>query len=929
MTNPKFRYNERAWGIELISYINKTYEVKNDSIVRSASGELSLDIPKGNTCFPDVIIFGDKTKGKVLQGWELKMPDTPIEDKTNIENAEKKARVLALNSFLVWNVEKADLYVKNNDTFVFLYRLYTCPIKLTREDVQKDSSIWEKATDSIISQLNTYFSEGILKTTNPEEVFSDNGVIFRLLSYQSAVAEYLKKCRLHDKIFDAKVNLWWITNKKSYPGHQNAETPLAAFILFHWLNKFLILNVLQAYHTTGGKSHFPLKSTISIQDAIKQFRIIQDQIKGWEFLGSDEYDSFLPQDVWNDLVSLFNGLSGFPFASISSEVAKDIIQSTILLSIQHTAGLFATPANLADLLIRLTVNVKDGFVMDPFCGTGTIARFILGIKCEDYHISGNDAVIQTFASDKFSFPIMIAQLALAMQYTDINKPLNVFLHDAFSLSVGEIISLSNDTKISTVLPKLDAIVSNVPFVRSELIKELNENVFTKIQEFYKQYNICDNNQLTQKSDLALYIPFVLYPLLKEKGNLGIIITNSWLTSDSGLNFRQLLIQFYDIEYIVISSKGRWFNDTSVVATILCCKKKRKPLLPQDNEKIHFCTTNLFLSEWDASNLSDSIITQEYKQDSVQINDYSIGELKQLSSFGIGWNFCFTDAHWFVELTQTSKVSLINTIFHVSRGERRGWDPLFYPSDDDVKKNKIEKEFLIPMLKTTNGIAPRYEIQPDAIGFCCNESIDYLENNNKTGALQWIKKFEHSTNNANPPKLLIDALKRPNQKWYEMDAKETLSFVINVNPDKTLYFSRLTKPSLINQRLICLSINTNDYDQDFLFALLNSSLVLFQLEALGGGMGDGALNLNATKLKLLHIPNPACYSLTDQKQICEHFSVLFNRKIHPITEELKLQDRQDFDSSVLTPLGISNYQNRIYRSLIDLYSIRMTSKDSML
>jgi len=89
---PTINYNERSWAIDIISAINAWAAKRNVSIKR-AGGENTLKTGTGSL-FPDVLLFGDIDKGKVLQGWELKMPDTSIDDKEFIDNAKLKAKLL-------------------------------------------------------------------------------------------------------------------------------------------------------------------------------------------------------------------------------------------------------------------------------------------------------------------------------------------------------------------------------------------------------------------------------------------------------------------------------------------------------------------------------------------------------------------------------------------------------------------------------------------------------------------------------------------------------------------------------------------------------------------------------------------------------------------------------------------------------------------
>lgn len=96
------RRNERSWAIDLISKINLIAK-NNDLVIKKAGGETTVSTGRGNTMFPDVVLYGNVEQSVILQGWELKMPDVPIEDETFIKDAQRKAIALNLNSCLIWN----------------------------------------------------------------------------------------------------------------------------------------------------------------------------------------------------------------------------------------------------------------------------------------------------------------------------------------------------------------------------------------------------------------------------------------------------------------------------------------------------------------------------------------------------------------------------------------------------------------------------------------------------------------------------------------------------------------------------------------------------------------------------------------------------------------------------------------------------------
>ena len=114
----KITYNERSWAIDVISEIN-LYLINKSWHFKSAGGESTISAEK-YSLFPDILIFKDQTKNIILQGWELKMPDTPINDAELIRNAIKKAKILQRNSFILWNVKSAVIYSKKGESFSIL-----------------------------------------------------------------------------------------------------------------------------------------------------------------------------------------------------------------------------------------------------------------------------------------------------------------------------------------------------------------------------------------------------------------------------------------------------------------------------------------------------------------------------------------------------------------------------------------------------------------------------------------------------------------------------------------------------------------------------------------------------------------------------------------------------------------------------------------
>ena len=105
------RRNERSWAIVIISEIRAMLKGMNLKI-KSAGGESTLSVNK-KSMFPDVLLYEDEAQNRILQGWELKMPDVLITDEALIKDATRKAIALDLNSFVIWNFTYGKLYIKS------------------------------------------------------------------------------------------------------------------------------------------------------------------------------------------------------------------------------------------------------------------------------------------------------------------------------------------------------------------------------------------------------------------------------------------------------------------------------------------------------------------------------------------------------------------------------------------------------------------------------------------------------------------------------------------------------------------------------------------------------------------------------------------------------------------------------------------------
>ncbi len=324
-----------------------------------------------------------------------------------------------------------------------------------------------------------------------------------------------------------------------------------------------------------------------------------------------------------------------------------------------------------------------------------------------------------------------------------------------------------------------------------------------------------------------------------------------------------------------------------------------------------------LNSYEKETIVNSIVLgEEIDRTAVSVKKYSIDMIKKITDKGITLNALFHDVSWVEKLAEC--LIPIEKLLTVKRGERRGWNDLFYPSDN----SGIESEYIKPVLKNP-ALLKSYTAQTDIVAFCCHKSKDELRQLGHVGALSWIEKFENIRNGTG--KLLPEALKRSGSFWYEMDDATKADFVTALNPDKRLFVSKFNESTFVDQRFTRMLMKNTNISKDLLHALLNSLFGMFAIEAIGFGRGLGVLDASSTKLKNMYMINPQIISETDALEIVELFNKIKNRNVMDTEDELKDSDREIFDRKVLNAIGHEELYDAIKESLLSMQYTRHTVK----
>lgn len=979
---PKFqssirRINERVFAGQVISWINEL--VKADKTrFEWATNDEGLKIEAGETLFPDILLFSNKSNALVFNGWELKFPDTDVDDEELIENALKKAKALRTNSFVTWNGKNTIIWLIDEeyekDNLKRLKEYPSISTITTAADLRDYSKFLKHESElknrlfEILKDLEALKEEGILRESSFSEFF--------IIAIQESTnrltplfVELIKNVKGKNKKFREAFSEWSIIEAVSLLEDITPEEVLARHIVYKLIGQIIFYFSLSQF---AGKGIPILK--------IKNPKTTQKELSGYFKIAEKiDYQAIFKKDFTDELTysvkistclyQIITHLSRFDFTKLPLKVIGEILERLIPKEEKRRLGLYFTNPLLAQLITYLSVGTRAATIFDPTCGVGTflIKSYELlkyyGIKKHEEileHIWGNDIA---------HFPAELSTINLYSQ--DIRNPNNfprVTRENYFNLHPGYKIEFPDPKtgeNIFLKLPTFDAIIANFPFIQQEGInKEALENKFKtefgRSQKALLQANVFN---IDKHSDYYVYCFYNSLKFINEGGRLGIITSNSWLNKDFGIQLKKFLLDNFKIKYVYRSVAEPWFL-ISKVNTIFTILERELDENKRNENNVKFVTLNKKLNElftdeqniirkmeffsneidyYRKSKLWDKIAGQEglftKKDGSVTFCEIKQKKLSDLTiNKDLNWGQFFIGAEPLKDF-ESKLVDLSPDICMVGRGVRTGWDPMFYVTEKEVKKYKIEREFLTPVIKSSQEVKNIYHVSKKKhFVFICGKSLKELERKRKTGALSWIKKFEnqysYETDKRTRRKrklLLKDKLynkDRHRPYWYSLPQKVQAPIFISLNPYKKVYFGMTKKDTFLNQRLTAIKPHAR-YNPILICALLNSSVSLLYVEINGTNRALGALDTNSTffrdKMKIL---NPNLLSKKQKEKILSKFSLIATRPMEEIDSELERKDRKDFDAEILKAYGYNpkRYLQYIYSALKESVKIRVSLKE---
>jgi N-6 DNA Methylase len=964
--------NERVWTGHLIGWIREAAS-NGGTIFEDATNDQGITVDNNNTRFPDVLLFLNKVSGLIFNGWELKFPDTPVDDSTMLFNALEKARYLHSNSIVTWNGSEAIIWlIKDNhyeiSSLEILKRYPPEPGIRVRRDLSVRGNYLRN---------EPRLKERLLEILHDLEQYHRDGAIHEALNISSRIVEAitdvagylvpLLREALHIKInsdvgFKNSYRNWKIlensTLKILASSSRRVERVdpimvLAKFTYYKLIGKILLYKSLSE-NLSGLVPTLIIDPVSPPKAQLENFFTVAKQIDYQAVFERDFTDALdFDQHIDQLIITLLNTFNEFDFRILPNELIGNILENLVPQPEKQKFGQYFTSETLALLVSLSALHTRNQFVIDPTAGTGTFLTAFYNIL-KHFGITDHQQLLnQIWGNDISHFPAVLSVINLYKQNISVrNNFPRVTRKDFFRLVPGQQLRYPdpvNEGELITVdLPQFDAIISNFPFIQQEDIpnKFLSDKFREEFTNNQTAFVLNGHFDINERSDYFVYCFYNSLKFLNDNGYLAAITSNAWLGKNYGLQFKKFLLDNFSIRYLFRSNAEHWFRDSKVTTIYMTIQrtidqlatrfvtlnKKLAELFPEENKETHIIMMEDLYNEINHCDNPENInwtrdlqFTNVYHKNDgtmfVSIVDRTFLEQQIRTQENWAINFLAQDP---LQIFSANLVNPFPILMDVGRGTRTGCDPMYLLKYEKIVELGIEDEFLKPLLKSSRELsAIHYEPENDYYLFSCDRPLNDLQQN-FPGAYSWIPKWSLESNRLGVKFPTVFEKRQP--FWYSLQPEEPANVFISINPNEKLFFSYCDSDIYLNQRLVAIRVPTDNVL--LMSALLNSVVSLLIVEFNGVSRNLGVLDLNAdffkTKMKIL---NPGILSEESKTRIIESFQQLIERTVQNYDTEYQQPDRINFDETVLREFGYAiAFLPRLYTILIQTIRDRIEMKN---
>ncbi|MBE0433888.1 SAM-dependent DNA methyltransferase, partial [candidate division WOR-3 bacterium] len=728
---------------KIMEWIN---EIVRDNNIPLGIAEVETKFT-GDQSRPDVVIYKEKQNDEIICLLEFKAPFYEPDDEELLKEpaqkkaTKRKARYFAISNFqslLLFNTARVNEMKPIEEQLVGRYELSQIT-ELNEIELPKFRNSIYAGIEKFVSDI-AQFATG--KRTEPL-IEINKLLVWRLQEKVNRLARYYRSIiedEYHkDKEFRKQLKKWFNEQLWEFNAQDMDFVKAARQTAYLLVNKIVFYNALQA------KRQRQL-DPLNIPDDLTKSGLLKNHLQNYfEYvLRNIDYETIYSTDfiderafpendaVVTEIKNLVRILKRYNFSGLAYDIIGYIFEQLIPAEERHNLGQYFTSCNIVDLILKFCINHENARVLDPACGAGTfLVRAYHHKKLMNLMLHHDQILKDLWGVDIAKFPAHLSTINLAIKDLTVDKNYPMIVHDDFFnlLSSAEGLELPEKWRkvITVALGKMgkevtyprwfDCIVGNPPYTRQEEIPDTGVEKGGLIRKalHLNQEKLAD---ISKRAGIHAYFFVHGTKFLKDGGNFGFIVSNSWLDVDYGKGLQEFFLRNYKIVTIIESKVERWFEDADINTCIVIlqkCKNARE----RDENPVRFVHLKKRLADlipplvdnWSAEkeriNKIDELIKtvlfhdEFYENDDLRIFPKKQKELwdegydpQEQKYIGSKWGKYIRAPRIFFRILEKGKDKLVplKEIADVRFGIKTGANEFFYLTEEQIKKRKIEREF---------------------------------------------------------------------------------------------------------------------------------------------------------------------------------------------------------------------------------------------
>lgn len=569
-----------------------------------------------------------------------------------------------------------------------------------------------------------------------------------------------------------------------------------------------------------------------------------------------------------------------------------------MTSKQRTWGQFATPLDVADLLLGFCLRRPNERLLDPSCGDGALLQ--RAARWRSWLAAGEEisaATLHGIELDPDAAAVAVVASGAVVERANF-----------LTLNPGD-------------YAPFDVVLGNPPYTRAEWIERLDTDAdqlsLFPMGEFDAPASLLPRElsaTLSGRAGLYAYFFIHSFGFLREGGRLGFVVPNGWLDVAYGAALKQFLLDHFRIVAVIESAVERWFAAASVNTCLVILERAGDPADRAAN-RVRFIRLrrplhDLLGQETDSRRVAavEQLVTRLLPPAGRHSADMSARVREQGSLAATERWGAFLRAPEFYLHRPSRPVAPLVEWATVQRGYTTGANDFFYLDRERIEQWGIEPEYRRPLLKSLRGVRSLRL----SVGDCRHEALVIPPDARLAGTA--VAAYLAWGESRGIDQRATCAGRRP---WYALPEGPTAPLILAKGVWQR-HFAPVAADGIAVDQQIYRVDPAAGISPDAAAALLNSAWFALACE-LGGrvNLGEGVLWLASYELANLLLPDPRSLTSDERRQLETSFGRLAEQGVIETHEALAGAERWALDELVFDLVGLSRAEREAAReALID-------------